>query len=96
MAKDVLPSLVSGDARDIAKIIEEAFGKSEQLTDDDDLKSLCTKVLEDHADEVALFKEGKNKRLMSLFVGKVMKATSGRADAKKVTELLTELIKDKS
>eukprot|EP00958_Prasinococcus_capsulatus_P018529 scaffold2175_cov381-Prasinococcus_capsulatus_cf.AAC.4 len=92
MAKSALSCIIGGDARRLEDIVQETFGSSELLSDDEGLRVLCEGVLKEHSEEVALYKSGKNKRLMSLFVGKVMKATGGRADAKKVSQLMAELM----
>jgi len=59
-----------------------------QVSDDDTIKGYVDKVIEQHPAEVARFKEGKT-GLFGFFVGKVMKASGGKANPEIVKECLT-------
>ncbi len=57
------------------------------VTDSGDLEKLIAKIITDHPDEVARYREGKTK-LFAFFVGQLMKATQGKADPQTATTLL--------
>ncbi|MFQ5900809.1 MAG: Asp-tRNA(Asn)/Glu-tRNA(Gln) amidotransferase subunit GatB [Thermodesulfobacteriota bacterium] len=63
-----------------------------QITDDDSIKGVIKEVLEANPDQVGQFREGKE-TLLGFFVGQVMKKTSGKANPKKVNQLLRELLR---
>ena len=46
-------------------------------------------IIADNADQVQKYKEG-NKKLLSWFVGQVMKETNGKANPKLVNDLLND------
>jgi len=50
-----------------------------QVSDDDTIKGYVDKVLSEHPEEVARYKEGKT-ALMGFFVGQVMKVSGGQAN----------------
>jgi aspartyl-tRNA(Asn)/glutamyl-tRNA(Gln) amidotransferase subunit B len=62
-----------------------------QVNDDDLIRELCLKIIEDHPKEVNAFKGGKES-LIGWFVGQVMRASHGKADAKMAKEVLMELL----
>ena len=88
-AKEVLAEMVaSGD--DPAAI---AKAKGYEPMGADDLAAAVDRVIAANAAEWTRFVEGDDKlrgKLMSLFVGQVMKATRGQADGKAVTALLRQ------
>lgn len=53
---------------------------------------LIEAALQKHSEKIKEYKKGK-KGLMSLFVGEVMKLSKGKADAKIVTQKITEILK---
>jgi len=63
-----------------------------QVTDDDAIRMMCEQVLQDHPDEVASYRGGKDS-LIGWFVGQVMRASHGKADAKAAKGILQELLK---
>ncbi|TYT76013.1 Asp-tRNA(Asn)/Glu-tRNA(Gln) amidotransferase subunit GatB [Desulfobotulus mexicanus] len=73
-----------------ADIIIKEKGLS-QVSDTSELETAVQKVLEENPAEVEAYKGGKTK-LMSFFMGKVMKATRGQANPKVVTELLQRML----
>ncbi len=83
-AKDVFAEMVEsgGSPREIV----EAKGLK-QLTAAADLEPFVDRVLEDEAENVALYRGGKT-ALMGHFVGRVMRETRGRANPQLVQELL--------
>ena len=62
-----------------------------QVTDSHILQDQVAEVLSNHPDEVARYHEGA-KNLMGFFMGQVMRATGGKADAKSVQALLRKLL----
>ena len=90
MAKQVLESLMNSDERALSEIIGDVCGGS-QISNDDELKSICQAVVSDKPEEVALLRSGKNK-LMSALVGEVMKRTQGRANPKEVSKTIQDII----
>ena len=59
----------------------------EQVSDLSELEEIVDKVIVDHPDEVAAYQGGKTK-LLSFFMGQIMKKTQGKADPRVVTPLL--------
>ena len=84
MAKDLFELMLS-DSRDLDAIISEK-GLA-PVTDSGDLEKLIDKIIGDHPDEVARYREGKTK-LFAFFVGQLMKATQGKADPETAGALL--------
>lgn len=60
-----------------------------QISDEQELRHLVQRVLDEHPDELQRYKEGK-KKLFGFFVGQVMKATKGKANPRVVNTLLEE------
>ena len=58
-----------------------------QLSDNSELEILVSQIIGDYPDQVAQFREGKEK-VLGFFVGQVMKATNGKANPKQVNEIL--------
>lgn len=84
VAKDVLARMVeSGET--LQAIIAE--GNLAQMSDQDDLKEIVSRVLQANTDTVTRYRAGKT-ALAGFFVGEVMKETRGRANPALVKELL--------
>ena len=85
-AKEVLAELIErgGDAAAIV----EAKGLG-QITDESELEELVARLIADNPDQVQQLRDGKEK-VLGFFVGQAMKATEGRADPKRVGELVRE------
>jgi aspartyl-tRNA(Asn)/glutamyl-tRNA(Gln) amidotransferase subunit B len=64
-----------------------------RMGDDGELVSVVEAVLADHPDHVAKYRGGQQ-GLLGALIGQVMKRTRGRADAKRVSELLRERLND--
>ncbi|SMO54926.1 Asp-tRNA(Asn)/Glu-tRNA(Gln) amidotransferase subunit GatB [Gracilimonas mengyeensis] len=64
-----------------------------QVSDSSSLEPVVDKIIEEHPDEVARYKDGK-KQLMGFFVGQAMKATKGKANPKLVNKLISEKLND--
>ncbi len=68
------------------KEIVEAEGLA-QVSDDSALQGIINRILAEHPDEVASFRDGKT-GLMGWFMGQVMRETRGKADPQLTRELL--------
>lgn len=75
-----------GDPTDIMKDMG-----LEQMDDEKQLEDTIKKVLQDNPDQVELYKGGKT-ALLQYFVGQTMAATKGKANPKKVSEILKKLL----
>ena len=62
-----------------------------QVRDDGQLSAWVSEVVEAHADEVGRYRDGE-KRLIGFLVGQVMKRSSGKADPRRVNELLRDAL----
>ena len=66
----------------------------EQVSDRAALQPIARKVLAGHPDEVQTYLAGKQK-LLTFFIGQLMKGTGGKANPRMGRELLTELLEEK-
>ncbi len=66
-----------------------------QIQDESEISMVVDRILADHPEEVAAFRKGKEK-LLTFFVGQVMKATRGKASPKVVNDLLSRRLKSDS
>ena len=73
-----------------AKIVNEQ-GLA-QVRDDAQIREICRKIINDHAEEVSAFRNGKD-NLIGWFVGQVMRESRGKADAKMAKDILTDLLR---
>ena len=90
-SQKVFPAVATDPALDI-----EAYIRDENLemdTSESQMALLIQQALDKHAEKITEYKKGK-KGLISLFVGEVMKRSGGKADAKKVQELILEKLKN--
>lgn len=60
-----------------------------QISDDSELEKIVDEVLGEFPEEVAAYKNGK-KKLISFFMGQVMRKTKGKANPNKVSQLFRE------
>jgi aspartyl-tRNA(Asn)/glutamyl-tRNA(Gln) amidotransferase subunit B len=67
------------------EIVEEKGIK--QISDRGALESIIVEILKNHPGEISRYKAG-DEKLIGFFVGKVMKATQGKANPKVVNEIL--------
>ncbi|SDF71073.1 aspartyl-tRNA(Asn)/glutamyl-tRNA(Gln) amidotransferase subunit B [Pedobacter terrae] len=76
-----------------AKVIDLAQSLNLLISENgDELSSFIDEVLNKYPQQVAAYKKGK-KGVLGLFVGDVMKLAKGKADAKKLNELILEKLK---
>ena len=90
IAKNVFETMFASGER--AGAIVKAGGLT-QISDDSQLSAQITEVLSRHADAVAQYRGGKTSTL-GFLVGQVMKATGGKANPKRLNELLKEALQD--
>jgi aspartyl-tRNA(Asn)/glutamyl-tRNA(Gln) amidotransferase subunit B len=90
-AKDVFHLMVEERAEP-ADVVER-HGLA-QISDQSELAAQVAAVLEANPAEVAAYRGGKQK-LLGFFVGQVMQATRGRADAKLVNQLIRDALEEK-
>jgi aspartyl-tRNA(Asn)/glutamyl-tRNA(Gln) amidotransferase subunit B len=90
-AQKLFPQLINNPETDVLEYIKEndLFLQSGS----DEVTTWIDAALQKHEAKITEYKKGK-KGLISVFVGEVMKQSKGRADAKQVTELLTEKLKN--
>jgi len=85
------------------ELLEEAIGSGKpllallerkdlaQISDEEKLRRLAQDAISDHPQAAADFRAGKAQAL-GFLVGQVMRKTKGRADAKKLSQILRELL----
>jgi aspartyl-tRNA(Asn)/glutamyl-tRNA(Gln) amidotransferase subunit B len=84
IAKDVFQDMVS-TGKTAKEIVEEKGIK--QISDRGELETVISEILKNHPGEISRYKAG-DEKLIGFFVGKVMKATQGKANPKVVNEIL--------
>ncbi len=84
IAKTVFEEMYSTGKEAAAVVKEKGLT---QITDSGEIETAVQEVLDKNPDEVERFKGGE-KKLMSFFVGQVMKATRGKANPKAVNEMI--------
>jgi aspartyl-tRNA(Asn)/glutamyl-tRNA(Gln) amidotransferase subunit B len=84
IAKDVFSEMVA-----TGKTAKEIVGEKgiKQISDRSELETIIADILKNHPGEISRYKGG-DEKLMGFFVGKVMKATQGKANPKVVNEIL--------
>lgn len=84
IAKDVFQEMVS-----TGKTAKEIVGEKgiKQISDRGELETIIADILKNHPGEISRYKGG-DEKLIGFFVGKVMKATQGKANPKVVNEIL--------
>ena len=83
-AKEIFSEMISGGKR-AGEIVKEK-GLT-QITDEDEISSVISKIIQENPKEVERYKAGDTK-LLGFFVGQVMKATKGKADPAVVNQTL--------
>ncbi|HKQ32844.1 MAG TPA: Asp-tRNA(Asn)/Glu-tRNA(Gln) amidotransferase subunit GatB, partial [Thermodesulfobacteriota bacterium] len=84
IAKDVFSEMVA-----TGKTAKEIVGEKgiKQISDRGELETIIADILKNHPGEISRYKAG-DEKLIGFFVGKVMKATQGKANPKVVNEIL--------
>ncbi len=62
-----------------------------QVSNEDEIKLICQKILDENPSQIEEFKAGKQK-VLGFFVGQVMKQTQGKANPQIVNKLLKDLL----
>jgi aspartyl-tRNA(Asn)/glutamyl-tRNA(Gln) amidotransferase subunit B len=83
-AKQVLAGVLEGEGD--PRAVAEARDLM-QMGDSGELEAAVDAELAAHPEELARLREG-DRKLIGFFVGRVMRATGGKADPRKVTELI--------
>ena len=92
-AKDIVNKKIDHTKLTPADYIKSLESKNaDKITDENVLKPIIEKILTDNPTVVADFKAGKQNAL-GFFVGAVMRATAGKADAKVTNQILTTMLK---
>ena len=84
IAKEVFEAMWIGEGN--AEMIIESKGLV-QITDDSEIETIIDQVIENNPSQLAEYIGGKD-RLFGFFVGQVMKESKGKANPKKVNEIL--------
>ena len=95
-ARDRIPRAAFDEA--ISKLGEPGFSADpylaqEAVSDESELEPIVARILEASPDQVEAYHSGKE-GLLGFFVGQVMKETGGKANARVVSELLRERLKN--
>ncbi len=88
MAKDILDEMLES-GKSAQQIIEEKGLK--QMDNTEEIEQIIKKIIDDNPDKVAEYKNGKDK-LFAFFVGQAMKATEGKANPQKITDILRNFL----
>lgn len=86
-SKEVL-SHVLEDKKDPAKVVDDLGMK--QIGDDNEIRELVIKVLDEHLDLIEEHRKGRN--VFDFFVGQIMKATRGQANPSMTANIIREEI----
>lgn len=89
-AKEVLTEMYE-TGKNASDIIKEK--NLIQVSDDDFINDIIKKILSENASEVGRYKAGE-KKLIGVFVGKIMKESKGKANPQKVNELLIKNLEE--
>ena len=87
MGKDILSRMIEGE-----KIDELLEDEKYKVSSDDEILKFVKEVIEANPSQVEEYKSGKEK-VLGWFVGQVMKASKGKANAGEVNKLLREELK---
>ncbi|HZR23455.1 MAG TPA: Asp-tRNA(Asn)/Glu-tRNA(Gln) amidotransferase subunit GatB [Vicinamibacterales bacterium] len=88
IAKDVFEKMKSSDADAAAIVAADGLA---QINDESQIAALIADVLAKNADAVAQYRAGKT-ATFGFLVGQVMKATAGKANPKRINELLKQAL----
>jgi len=88
-SQKLFPEMLKHPLEDPNSIAEKNQWINQQ--NENNLEELITGILDENPDEKKRFKNGE-KKLTGFFVGKIMKASNGTADPKKINQLLKQLL----
>ena len=86
VGKQIFPELFHKGLDPVKYINEKGLV---QISDEDELRKVVLEVIKGHPEEVESYKKGK-KKLLSFFMGQVMKKTKGKANPKLANQMLRE------
>ncbi len=86
VGKQIFPELFHKGLDPVKYINEKGLV---QISDEDELRKVVLEVIKEHPEEVESYKKGK-KKLLSFFMGQVMKKTKGKANPKLANQMLRE------
>ena len=89
-AKEIFSEMISEGNRAEEIVTEKGLT---QITDEDEISSIISKLLEENPKEVERYRGGDTK-LLGFFVGQVMKATRGKADPAIVNGMLRKSLEE--
>jgi aspartyl-tRNA(Asn)/glutamyl-tRNA(Gln) amidotransferase subunit B len=99
LVKRISDDTISGKiAKDVFKVMWEGNGRVDdiiesqglrQMSDVRAIEDIIDGIIADNSQQVEQFKAG-NGKLLGYFVGQVMKATQGKANPKKVNQILND------
>ena len=89
IGKQVFEAMWKGEGSADAIITSKGL---KQITDSNEIESIIVKVIDEHQNQVAEYKSGKEK-LLGFFVGKVMQETKGQANPGQVNKILKDKLK---
>ena len=90
-AREIFSEMISG-GKGAGEIVAEK-GLT-QITDEDEISSIISKIIEENPKEVERYRNGDTK-LLGFFVGQAMKATKGKADPAVVNQTLRKSLEKK-
>ena len=86
IGKDVFSEMITSGQSPREIVTEKGW---QQVTDNAGLTPLIDRVIADHGDKVAQYRDGKT-ALLGFFVGQVMKASRGQANPQRLNEMLRD------
>lgn len=87
-SKQLFPSALSYPNEELESILNRTANTGNR---EDDLESIIGDIIKRYPNEAGMLKNGK-KKLLSMFMGQIMKATKGKADPKKAQGILLETL----
>lgn len=88
MAKEILEKVYETGTSPVEIVEREGLS---QVSDEDTLRAVCQEVVDENPREVEKYRAGK-KKVIGFLVGQVMRKTKGKANPKRVNEILGELL----
>lgn len=90
-ANDLVNKKIDADISPAQYLQNKKSQQGQKITSEQELRPIVEKVISDNPAIVAQYKSGKT-GVLGFFVGSVMKATGGKADPAKVSQLFTSLL----
>ncbi len=87
--KNLLPKLID-NKKSLTELLKEQ--NSSNQIDTSELKKIIQKILDENPAQVAEYKAGKEK-ILTFFIGQIMKITKGQAEAQEIKKIIQDLIR---